>query len=509
MPVTKKIVLHPLERLDLVDVNGLQDLLFKNVGDAVGAISGGVAGLTRMWEAISINNSTDLISFADFQFQGGILQSDTQQLWSTYLGIFDASSDTNGTCSFDSVKTLVQNYVNANSALPPNPLDPAFVSGTHNQYYPYIYARSVYGDSVQANRRFWSVADAQENTQLVNTRVVEGVNFHVGTASDLPVVSGNQWVVIGRIYSWVNTAGTVTLASTGIQPYMLADALLNNNTADSWTKVVDADTNIDSDFNFRYAGGTAIALRYLKAMLDQVINEGANDGAGTSAFQTEVYEKPYYSLAGLAKQLTDVKSASTEYQGNVFFKWDYRTSYLVLPASNRLRLYYTGSSSDVTVKVDYTASTAGYPTFGIGAKSAPYYPASDNIYSSNQIRLILSNFVVLLPADAEGKKFTLTVNPVTDVAGMMIQGDLASATVAQTINQRASTMDILIDDATNTEDLSSANTVKALTYTDTDGTVQNGYGFKLRKSNWLSSPEFIATEGRYFTAFNFNLKILN
>lgn len=508
MPVIKKIVLHPLERLDLVDVNGLQDLLFKNVGDAVGAISGGVAGLTRMWEAISINNSTDLISFADFQFQGGILQSDTQQLWSTYLGIFDASSDTNGTCSFDSVKTLVQNYVNANSALPPNPLDPAFVSGTHKQYYPYIYARSVYGDSVQANRRFWSVADAQENTQLVNTRVVEGVNFHVGTTA--PVVTGNTWVPIGRIYSWVNTAGTVTLAATGIQPYMLADALLNNNSPDSWTKVVDATTNIDVDFNFRYAGGTATALRYLKAMLDQIINEGANDGAGTAEFQTEVHEKPYYSLAGLAKRLSTGQLAYTEFQGNVFFRYDYRPSYLVEPPANRLRLQYSGSSADVTVKVDYTATTAGYPTAGIAAKSAPYHPASDNLYTASQIKLVLANFVVLFPDETyDDKKFIITINPITDVEGMMIRLDAASANVDALVNQRASTMDILVENATDAFDQQYADRVKALTYTDSDGVVKNGYGFKLRKSNWFNSPEITSALGRYFTAFNFNLKILN
>jgi len=507
MPVIKKIVLHPLERLDLVDVNGLQDLMFKNVADAVGSVSGGVSGLTRVWEAVSINNSTDLISFSDFQFQGGIAQADTQQLWSTYVGTFDASSDTNGTCSFDAVKTLVQNYVNANGTLPPTPLSETFNNTDHRQYYPYIWARSVYGDSIQANRRFWSVADAQENTSLVNTRVVEGVNFSVGVTPPA-VVSGNLWTLIGRIYSWVNTAGTVTLSANGVVPFMLADSMLNNSSADSWTKIVDEDNNIDTDFNFRNVGGTAMAFRYLKALLDQVINEGANDEAPTQDFQTAVYKKPFYSIAGLSKKVTDLQGAFTEYQGNVFFRWDYRSLFLVQPVSDRLKMQAVLSSNDINVLADYTKLAAGYTNL-IASVPAPFYPANDNQYTQAQIRLALANFVVLVPQTEEGKKFSISFTPIVDEGVMVIQGNVASATETAKASQHMEGMDIVIEDGTNSGNRSNANTIKALTYTDVDGTVQNGYGIKLRRSNWYTNPQVTATNGRYFTTFNFTLKIFN
>ena len=509
MPVNKKIVLHPLERLDLVDVNALQDLLAKNVADAVAGVTGSVSGLLRKWASLSVNNTTDLITFADFTFQGLAPQTDTAQAgWSSYIGIFDASSDTNGTCSFDATKTLVQNYVTANNTLPPTPASDSYDEVLHTAFYPYIYARSTYGTSVQANRRFWSVADNQENTSLVNTRTVEGVQFYVGNPAP---ATGNQWAKIGRIVSWNRTGNVVSLSSSGVKAYMLSDAMFEN-----------ADNLLD-EVGYANLGGIAAGIEYLTLVLKRFNNLGqADDTSSLQYYTTNFDSTPYFSMGGLATEIMKLKAKKEIIStANIFLNFDNRP----IRGDNRnftlisKHLEATLASQLFRVEVDYTAISEMMQT--------PYSPAEGRMLYDNweKIAVLNSHFVVLVDSSLLNRNFVVTITPITDRAGMIVIGnngdpDPSPASAQTAYDGQANTFDILVDDikeGTPVEaveasvEFLNAFKIKPVTYTTKDGTPASGHGFRIRKNNFMYG--FQGSGGQHVakiaTAFNLTLKILD
>lgn len=511
MPVNKKIVLHPLERLDLVDVYGLQDLVSKNIADAIAGISGQVHGLLRKWSSLSVNNTTDLITFNDFAFQGLLRQNDTQQEgWSSYIGIFDASSDTNGTCSFDEVKTLVQTYVTSVNRLPPTPNSESYVEETHGQYYPYIWARSVYGNSVQASRRFWSVGDNQENTQLVNTRVVEAVNFKVGTPDS---VTGNQWAKIGRIVSWTNTGGVVSLSASGVKGYMIFDDMI--------TAVTDG-SGVLVDSGFAGLGGIAAGIEYLCNSLNTLVSSGqADDRTSNQYYPLYFNSQPYLSLGGLITEVMKLKAVKeTISTANVFLTFDNRP---LRGASRNFtfatkHLEATQPTQLFSVVVDYTAISE--------LRATPYAPAGNSAitYESwDEIMALTSHFaIVFSDASLLNRNFVVTTTPITDRSGMVVIGnnpdpDAPPAEGASAYDGGGSFFDVLISDIRRSnnllpsEEFNNAFKIKPITYKDSTGASVNGIGFKIRKNRFAENFPLSGVDkvGKIATAFTITVKILN
>jgi hypothetical protein len=504
MTIQKKIVLHALERLDLVDLQGLQGIVLKSLDDALHGVIGDNGGLVKKWSTATINNTLHTIAFSNFAFIGRKRQEDTLLAnTSSYLGFFDSTSDTNGTCSFDAARALVQTYVNANGELPPTPNSASFVGADHDKYYPSIWARSTYGDSVQANRRFWSVADATENTQLVNTRSVEGVQFYVRSTGALPAVASNlpQWTLIGRIYQWTLEGGVVSLDDFGIIGYTVFDSILyENGTPDaeerkSW---IDYNGNLSR-------GGLSDLANHLKNILNGMYKNGTNDDQTIypELFEGYYFQQPYWSLQGITAQIKKMQADDLRFNGTAILTFDSRPTYRPALAADRVKLTKSTVSAantvNATILVDYTlVDSLGVPS--------PYVPTDggDEYDGLPKVKALLSTFAVVGLDDYAGMVFSANINAICFSGNGDIAGDVQNSTTDDLREYDAGGFDIVTANYA-----SMPNTIKigTVTYTDINGDTQTGVGFLIRKRNWYLNTNVSNNVGKYNTAFTLNLTI--
>jgi hypothetical protein len=116
-----KVLLQPLERLDLVDIQAIQDIRINQEARTIGALITNGFGLLRKWSSLSINNTNKTIAFGDFTYLARIKDGDDST--QAVVGKHDSTLDSNGSCSFETYQGAVQFYYAGLGSLPPTPYD--------------------------------------------------------------------------------------------------------------------------------------------------------------------------------------------------------------------------------------------------------------------------------------------------------------------------------------------------------------------------------------------------
>lgn len=286
----KKVVFHPLERLDLIDIEGLQDLSHDATADFIGGVMGAnSAGVLKPWTSSSV--SDNVISFGDFTFLGRGSDTDGSGNHSpAFMGKFRSTLSGNTECDLSSFTAIAQSYYDTNGVLPAEPDNASFSILTHGPYFPYIYCRPVVSEGVEGVRRFWSAGDNNEVTNTVNTRTT--VHFEFALASILDSAptadSGFGWTRIGLLKRWRVSGGVVSFQNIDVRPWTIADSMMNLSGSGLLLSNL---TNVSS------LGGLSAALSWVTHKLNQLQTDGSLDD--DDAVQTPQLEQPPYSLAGL------------------------------------------------------------------------------------------------------------------------------------------------------------------------------------------------------------------
>lgn len=439
MTIKKKVLLQPLERLDLEDVQGLQDIVHEQMSRLLGGLVTNGGGLLKKWSsATTVNNTTHLINFSNFSFfSRSIIGTDASQ---GSVCIFDSSLSTNSTCDFTTARSLTQAYYTANSSLPPNPTSANYVSATHAQYYPPIFVKRVLANAETQNRRFWSVVDGAEITQAIATRQIESTQFYVGVPSDLGD-EGEAWSLIGRITSWSLSGSTVQLALAGITPFYLSDQLVGNSLYVDKTSEWIALTNPSG------IGGLQEGMGYLRSRLDDLAD----------------------TFSTLSTTLTTFMSKKK--RGSITAK---HILNLTNPYTNTLTINQNSLDDfNLDIRQDFD------PVDNVGTITTPYTAQKVNA-SSDAVKAMLASYVVLVPQAYENMLFNCTINTIVPMIDTVSAGVLIDFR-----GQDTKGFDILLDG--NETNITNANKVRLIYYKDASGTTLTGYGFKIRRRDYLNT----------------------
>lgn len=297
---SRKSKFHPLERLDKVDIEQLQDLAHNHPDNYIGGIVG-TTGLLDTPSSISVDNSTELITISDCSWLGWQVNHEGLggARYSAFYGAFRSVDTRHGDISFDAVRAAVQAYYNANGELPKFPLNTAeYVPATHGFAFPYVYAITTLADAEIEPRRFWSTADAVETTNNVATETQQVHSFSLAAHED-PAPAGGTFPAIRilRILSWTVENDVVSLLT--VAPVQLADNILN-----IYPYQVDLSGNPFGLLNTDSKKGVAAAIAWLKQRQDAMLDGGQFDLAGTDSGAYK-HTIPRFSLHGLEKILGD------------------------------------------------------------------------------------------------------------------------------------------------------------------------------------------------------------
>lgn len=440
MTVKKKVLLQPLERLDLEDLQGIQDIVQEQLARSLGGLFRQAFGLLKKWDnSTSINNSTHKIQFSDFSFFSSIRASGL-----TSEGVICkhvAGLSTNGECSFAESYSLTNAYYTSNSALPPAPTTQEYVSATHAQYYPYILCRRSVQAGDVANRRFWSVVDGAETVQAISTRQLESTVFHVGGTPSDYFDDGEVWCVIGRITKWIISGGSVALDLSCMTPYYLADMLIGNSTAvDNVGEWIAKDSPVG-------AGGLQEGMEFLRTKNDTL--KAQLDALNTSFLEfVNKRKRSSYTV----KHILDLRNPYT----NTI------TSY-----SNTL------DDFNLTIAQDFNAVET------LGNITSPYTAQKSNA-SIDGVNAMLSTYAILVPAAYENMLFTCTINTLVPMLDLI---DGVGAINFRTQDSKG--FDILMNGQISK--IATANKIGLIQYTDVSGATQSGFGFKLRRRDFLNT----------------------
>jgi len=293
-----KVKFHALERLDLVDVNALQDNMYTYMAKAFGNLIGNASGLLQLPNTITIDTSNELIVFSDFIYIEA--QDDTDYANSFENRVIAHDTDlANGVCDYDSALQAVQTYYTDNSnTLPDGPRASGYNSNNSNLF-PYIWVRKRILETTQDNRRFWNTSNDTETTTPVVTRVKYAVDF---TLNHLTPAGG--YTRIGRIIDWDVTGNTVELptATQSIELYTFTDDVY----------FTDGDFTLDSSSEFASllsdTGFRQVFQTIRKHIFDIRGNGSLDSNVPNMGANTKLKTRPLYSMDGLYYSLLDVRN---------------------------------------------------------------------------------------------------------------------------------------------------------------------------------------------------------
>ena len=289
-----KVKFHALERLDLVDVNALQDNVYEYIAEALGNFIGIAGGLLRVptKNTISIDNVNEHIDFPDFVYLESVADDDYTDAYESRIVAFDASLSNNGDCDFSAFQDSVQTYYNNNNALPD-------YTQANNSYFPRIYARQRVIETTNDSRRFWSPSNNTETTLTVSTRKKVAVDFLL--SSTVPAFPYTQ---IGRIIQWGLNGNNVILpnAISSIELFYATDSLYFG----SGTSQLDNEAEY-AQLKNQYGGGLKMALRTIRKQISDIRGNGQADSAYTFV-GSPFASRPYLSLDALYQRGIDLEA---------------------------------------------------------------------------------------------------------------------------------------------------------------------------------------------------------
>lgn len=402
----RKVVYHPLERLDLIDVEGQQDLAHEAVFDVASALVGHTsAGVARAWSSSTVNNTSNVIAFGDFTMIGRrVDEQGSSANYPAYMAKYINAVGGHGTCSFSASKALVQAYYNANGTLPPVPTDTDYNSTTHGAYYPYIYARPVVSDSDNASRRFWDAGAESETTSTVATRTATTFEFTVVSLLSVPTppTSGFAWTRIGGIKSWTVDGGVVSLASSGVYAYHFIEGMLGVGGAGI--------TSLDFSSG-ALRGGFGGAVAFLMDKINELATNGSEDSAGRTLFDRG--DQPRSSVSDLDYRLINLNNTVNALQLS-------ESSTLILSldfaGGDYPTLSYTqgtGNTFDMTPALNYKPARE-WLTRTQGATIGAFDSSVWGVYfsgDSHNVQL-LTAISLVVPEAYRFKAYTLHIEPV-------------------------------------------------------------------------------------------------
>lgn len=410
-----KVLFYPLERLDMVDLRGVQDLAHNAVSEYVGAVTTTKSGLVNAWSNLSIDNVNHRLEFADFTALGRTYPADANtSYYPAYLLKFNSQDSANGDCSFDNARAAVQAYFNSNGSLPPVPGNYAYSTAQHGQYYPYVYCRPVVASGETEIRRFWSLADAQETTDTVATRSVTSVEFEVVSPTAAPSAGGDfSWIRVAQLYTWTESGGVVSLSA--VREQHLADRLLNLDDYRS-VKEVDANAGIED--------GLDRAVKYLQNRIEDLLTNGTDDPASATDYTN--YARPRLSISGLDYELNRRATALEDHllSGSFII-----TSTIDTGANTESVTVSSGAFASspfiVNARRDYSLAVSDYRTSGL----TPPIAMTD---LTNPLRLAKAAYALLIyfPVSYAGYVAQVTVTPVAQVDYSSTMPGLSTALIS-------------------------------------------------------------------------------
>jgi len=227
-----KVRFQAHERLDLVDANALQELIYEYMGQAFGGLMGNSAGALTAIEydsSFDSASSSYFIHLKPFQYywsQPEVIESVMQpngisiEVPKRYRGQVisynpaDESETEADSIEWTSFRTKWLNATTTAGTHTPS-TDP---DGTHGGIGPYpptvempiLWARPKTVDTGTDARREWSVADQVEKPITIKTRTRIRSSFKLQTERPPLETNTNQWVAIARVVAWNFETQTAT-----------------------------------------------------------------------------------------------------------------------------------------------------------------------------------------------------------------------------------------------------------------------------------------------------------
>jgi hypothetical protein len=470
----KKVLFHALERLDLIDVEALQEQVLTYLAQALGNMVGREQSATQKLGAIltkptsaTVNNTTSTISFDDFTFLETNSDSPVSISRQSRIVTYDASESFHGTCDFTSARAVIQSYYNTQSELPPTGFELGYTESGTGLFYPYIWVKSDQIEAVTDNRRFWSVSNGQETTSTVATRSDRAVQFKVQYATP-----SGEWLKVARIVEWSLNGSTVELQASGIVYLSLADNLVplpsifgTSNEAPSFYEQFNT-VNDASDFS-----GLLSCFKAIQNELHLMRTGGANDATYGNTL-TNMTRLPQLSLDGLYDRTNrlqeQVNETSATQRGSAIFVFEAN--------ENADELNFTVINNTTASSVYPRITLNGHANYArvLNKYLPPSTPLNFNTDFNPTSNIGLSNWIasaslfsVELPASLAG--YELRINPV--VINTYNTGDFRES------YPNLSAM-IISDDNTDTE-FSKALSVQQASRIDENGDTISFYGVNI------------------------------
>jgi len=293
-----KIKVYPQERLDIVDVDALQTLVYNYVQEAMGSLIGPARGCLSQPGVIFTNGTPDKISFTDFAFIA------SKPIGTALLGIKQNNFSTQ-VVTFDSTKQDHGNY-------------PISLTGVDNTMF--LWARPLMVDTDLANRRKWDVSQGAEVTFSDETRTRMRVEFAF-SATD-PTITGDdfQYSPIAKVTAITGTSINLTFISA----FDSADAQAvtgesgtfydsSNTNATAFSGMLPAYRLDDANVNT----GLLSVVHALGRMVRQMHAKGQYDPSGTSNPLQWYNTQPKISLNGAYKAIDTLETDVTSLDGRV------------------------------------------------------------------------------------------------------------------------------------------------------------------------------------------------
>lgn len=495
-----KVKFHTLERLDIVDVNALQDLAHQEIVDAVGALLSGrqassalnntQGGLLQDF-TFTTNNVTNTLTPSDLLFVAPRGNPEISTANSFMVGMYNSGEAGNSVVSFASSKSAAQAYYNTNGTLPPAPGSASYVAGTHGAAYPKIYARIAPSEAVLDTRRFWDVANAVEESRSVNTRILQRVSFNtVADGSNPPAIAtsaeGSDWVLIGQISGWSLSGGAVNVPSSLIK-HFYADFLMPLDASDPYLKISSHDELAVNLIATVRGGGIPAVIDLLKGRVNRMKNSGSLDSDIPAAYSvatgTLAYP-PRYSLDGLAGAVRTLRAMNRRSSVNISRTVYSNGSSKISSISTAVRHTAAGGT---TVSVANAATPTGLGEFFVPIKvhqDLTLYKEMDFTLDAGNVGLVSTNHQNALSAWCAG--FFIEIP--AEYAGWGMRVALSELNVKGPVgySSRLAAPTLYVSDEGS---LMEHRKVQQLTYVDSSDVSHTAWGFRVLTFAAISRPQ--------------------
>ena len=506
-----KVKFHPQERLDLVDINAMQDLLHAGMDEEIGAflVAGGLLWLNG---GIAYSHSNRYLSPADFVFAAPITDTSVTGLKRLRVGKYNSTAASNDPINIYAYQFAAQDYYTRNGQMPS--VTPQDAAATYNasvfgSLYPVIYARVTYQEDTQDARRFWDVAQATEVSNVVNTRVTQVVKFlvvedGVTPASPAGVSTGlsTEWVKLFQVSGWAYVAQFDAVIPSGYRYFTYADNVLklddssNALLSETWATTLRP----------TYGGGLPYVSRTLLELAKFHRTSGLNDASVPSSYRvdTQLSEAPRLSLDGLAGMTEALRSSTIKVKTSCVLN----LLQSVPNADNNRTIVGSLSWTYATDKGAYSSSVADPGRKGWLKPSAisldfgyfreVFASEVDSLSAAAGVNAVWTNYlddaikqnvfrelIVQVPAAYNGWSLDVNITPVAyhkSVVGSppILSGLLNAGLSYQNIDSFVSGTSV------NFTPLR----VQTLTLTAADGTTSTVYGFRVRWADYVGDNEY-------------------